>query len=94
MQLRKRSESADSEPQDRLRKADSGCEQGNGRLQGQGRYLETKLKNTHIDRAITSAVLDENSGVDPRALPDILERARRVYTVEVMTSSLPRMVKQ
>ena len=44
--------------------------------------LETKLKNTHIDRAITSAVLDENSGVDPRALPDILERARRVYTVE------------
>lgn len=44
--------------------------------------LETKLKNTHIDRAITSAVLDENSGVDPRALPDILERARKVYTVE------------
>lgn len=44
--------------------------------------LETRLKNTHIDRAITSAVLDEDSGVDPRALPDILERARKVYTVE------------
>ena len=44
--------------------------------------FETRLKNTHIDRAITSAVLDENSGVDPRALPDILERARKVYTIE------------
>ena len=44
--------------------------------------LESRLKNTHIDRAITSAVLDEDSGVDPRALPDILDRARKVYTVE------------
>lgn len=42
---------------------------------------DTKLRRTHIDRAITDVVLDEGSGVHPKALTDILGRAYGLFEV-------------
>lgn len=43
---------------------------------------ETKFKRTIVASAVTAAVLDEKSGALPNALPDILERAYRIYHVD------------
>ncbi len=43
---------------------------------------DTKFKRSQIAQAITNAVIDPNSGVEASALPDILERAYKTYTVE------------
>jgi hypothetical protein len=40
-----------------------------------------RLRQTFVDRAISDAVFDESSGVEPRALTDILQRAYRVFEV-------------
>jgi hypothetical protein len=40
-----------------------------------------KYANTVVDRHITDAVLKEESGVNPSALPDILSRARSTFKV-------------
>lgn len=43
--------------------------------------LESKLKRTFIDRAITDVVLDSKSGIEPKAVPDILGRAYNTFQV-------------
>lgn len=43
--------------------------------------LDTRLKRTFIDRAITDVVLDPKSGVEPKAVTDILGRAYGVFQV-------------
>lgn len=43
--------------------------------------VDQKLRRTHVDRAITDVVLDENNGVHPKALTDILSRAYGVFEV-------------
>lgn len=40
-----------------------------------------ELKRSIIDRAVTQAVLDKDSGLNPAALPDILTRAYNTYVV-------------
>lgn len=42
---------------------------------------DTKLRRTYVDRAVTDVVLDEQSGVHPKALADILGRAYGVFEV-------------
>jgi len=42
---------------------------------------DQKFKRSIVDRAITDAVLHEKSGAEPRALPDIIERASKVFVV-------------
>lgn len=42
---------------------------------------DTKLRRTYVDRAVTDVVLDETSGVHPKALNDILGRAYGVFEV-------------
>lgn len=41
-----------------------------------GMYTQTRL-----DAAVTQAVLSEDSGLNPQAMPDILSRAREIFTV-------------
>lgn len=43
--------------------------------------LDTRLKRTFIDRAITDVVLDSKSGVEPKAVTDILGRAYSIFQV-------------
>lgn len=43
--------------------------------------LDMKFRRTFVDRAITDVVLDESSGVHPKALQDILQRAYNVFEV-------------
>lgn len=49
----------------------------------QDKYTSTdlKLRRTYVDRAITDVVLDETSGVHPKALNDILSRAYNTFEV-------------
>ncbi len=42
---------------------------------------DKKLRQTHIDRHMTDVVLDEQVGVHPKALNDILQRAYGVFEV-------------
>jgi hypothetical protein len=42
---------------------------------------DQKLRRTYVDRAITDVVLDETSGVHPKALADILGRAYQTFEV-------------
>lgn len=42
---------------------------------------DTKIRKGAIDRAVTDAVIDPASGVQQRALPDIMERAYKVFQV-------------
>ena len=42
---------------------------------------QRKYNNTVVDRYITDAVLNPESGVNPAALPDILARARGIFKV-------------
>ena len=43
---------------------------------------ESKYKRSLVDRAVTDAAVAEGSGVETKALPDILERARKVFQVD------------
>lgn len=43
---------------------------------------DQKYRRTLIDRAVTDAVLNERSGAEARALPDILARAYSIFTVQ------------
>lgn len=42
---------------------------------------DKKLRQTYVDRALTDVVLDETSGVHPKALPDLLKRAYDIFEV-------------
>lgn len=44
--------------------------------------LEQRLNQTRIDKDITAVVIKNDSGVNPAALPDILQRAYRLFKVE------------
>jgi hypothetical protein len=44
--------------------------------------LKTRLDKTRIDKEVTAAVIVPESGVRPEALPDVLERAYRLFKVE------------
>lgn len=43
---------------------------------------ETKLKMTIVDNAINSLAIDKKFGLNPKALPDVLSRARGVFEVQ------------
>jgi hypothetical protein len=43
---------------------------------------DQKYRRSLIDRAVTDAVLDDKSGAEQRALPDILSRAYAVFKIE------------
>jgi hypothetical protein len=55
-----------------------------------GTIAETKFKRTLIDRAITEAVLDEQSGANPQALAPILRDAYEIFVVEDDGSVVPK----
>ena len=44
--------------------------------------LEQRLNQTRIDKDVTSVVILPDSGVRPEALPDLLQRAYRLFKVE------------
>lgn len=44
--------------------------------------IQSKFNRSLIDRAVTDAVLNPKSGVNPSALPDILSRAYNTFRVE------------
>jgi hypothetical protein len=47
----------------------------------QATSLSERLNRTRIDKEVTSVVIQPNSGVRPEALPDVLERAYRLFHV-------------
>lgn len=48
---------------------------------GKAETLEERLNRTRIDKDITAVVIHPESGVRPEALPDVLERAYRLFKV-------------
>ena len=52
--------------------------------------FESKLKNTLIDRAISQAALDKEIGAYPSALPDIMSRARELFTIDDNDKIVPK----
>lgn len=44
--------------------------------------LGERLNRTRIDKEVTSVVILPNSGIRPEALPDVLERAYRLFKIE------------
>lgn len=52
---------------------------------------DTRWRQSIIERSVTSAVVDEKSGALPGALPDILERAFKVFKVGADGRSLVAM---
>lgn len=54
------------------------------------KVADRKYKQSLIDRTITDAVLNEKSGVETQALPDILNRAYGVFHVEDNGTIVPR----
>lgn len=48
----------------------------------QAAEADQKFRRSLVDRAVTDAVLNEKSGAEPRALPDILSRAYAVFQVD------------
>jgi len=75
--------------QDRLKVLKDGYEDNNKALhrelseaKQQAQTLGQRLNRTRIDKEVTAAVIVPESGVVPGALPDILERAYRLFHVE------------
>lgn len=53
------------------------------------KVIDSKWRQTLIDRYVTDAVLNEKSGADPRALNDILKHAYTVFKVKEDESIVP-----
>lgn len=51
--------------------------------------IDSKYRQTKIDRYVTDAVLDDKNGADPRALNDILKHAYNVFKVREDESIVP-----
>lgn len=75
--------------QDRLKVLRDGFEENNKSLnrqlaesQQKAVSLTERLNRTSIDKHVTAAVIVPESGVRPEALPDVLERAYRLFKVE------------
>lgn len=49
-----------------------------------------KYKRSILEKAFTDVVLDEKNGVEPKALPDIINRASSVFHVEAEGQLIPR----
>ncbi len=75
--------------QDRIKAVKDGYEENARGLrnevktyQEKAQTFEQRLNQTKIRGEVTTAVIHPNSGVRPEALPDILERAYRLYKIE------------
>lgn len=75
--------------QDRLKVLKDGYEENNKSLnrqlaqeQQKSVSLSERLNRTRIDKEVTASVIVPESGVRPEALPDVLERAYRLFKVE------------
>lgn len=75
--------------QDRIKILRDGYEENNKALSRQvaekeqiAQSLTQRLERTRIDKEVTAAVIVPDSGVRPEALPDVLERAYRIFKVE------------
>lgn len=75
--------------QDRLKVLKDGYEDNNKALHKElneanqrAQTLTERLNRTRIDKEVTAAVIVPESGVRTEALPDVLERAYRVFRVE------------
>jgi hypothetical protein len=75
--------------QDRVKAVKDGYEETNKAARNEAQTfkqraetLQQKLDRTRIDKEVTSAVIQPDSGVRPEALPDVLERAYRLFKVE------------
>lgn len=75
--------------QDRLKVIRDGYEDNNKSLNRQlaeeqqnAKSLVERLNRTRIDKEVTAAVIMPDSGVRSEALPDVLERAYRLFKVE------------
>lgn len=75
--------------QDRLKVLKDGYEDNNKALhrqlaekENEAKTLTERLNRTHIDKEVTAAVIVPESGVRTEALPDVLERAYRIFRVE------------
>lgn len=55
-----------------------------------GQSMTSKYQSSVRDREITNAVLAEDSGANPQALPDILQRAQALFHVEDDGSLTPK----
>lgn len=75
--------------QERIKVLRDGYEENNKSLARQlaekdkeAQTLAERLVRTRIDKDVTAAVIVPESGVRPEALPDVLERAYRIFKVE------------
>lgn len=75
--------------QERIKLLRDGYEENNKALarqlaekEQQAQTLSQRLERTRIDKEVTAAVIVPESGVRPEALPDVLERAYRIFKVE------------
>ena len=75
--------------QERIKALRDGYEENNKSLARQlaekdkeAQTLAERLVRTRIDKDVTAAVIVPESGVRPEALPDVLERAYRIFKVE------------
>jgi hypothetical protein len=75
--------------QDRVKAIRDGYEDANKTLRGEAQTykqradeLARELDRTRIAGEVTTAVIAPDSGVRPEALPDVLERAYRLFKVE------------
>lgn len=75
--------------QDRVKSVKDGFEETNKSIRTEAttykqkaEALQRQLDRTRIDKDVTAAVIQPDSGVRPEALPDVLERAYRLFKVE------------
>jgi hypothetical protein len=59
-------------------------------LTNENGQLKKRLNNVHIDRAVTTAVLNEKSGAEPLALPHILMEAYKVFHADEDGKVIPK----
>lgn len=84
----KGSDAVSAEVQDRLKSAKDAYEAQIKELgtklslsEARAKEVDGKFKRSIIDREVTNAVLSDDSGVNPAALPDVLARAYNIYQV-------------
>lgn len=51
---------------------------------------DKRYRNSLIERAVTDAVLNPESGVEARALPDIISRATKIFVVDEHDAVIPK----
>lgn len=83
--------------QERIKVIREGFDENNKRLNAElaeernkARTLNERLDRARIERDVTAAVVNPDSGVQPQALPDVLERAYRLFKVEEDGNLVPK----